>query len=120
MSTLSTRLQGLSSDVGRYLARRRDRKLLSQLDDRTLADINISRELLDSGVKSWPWKLAADDHGVRLTANRINSAVRELESYSDLELAELGIARGAIRDAVLHGRPGLDTPVNDNNVAQAA
>ena len=120
MSTLSTRLQSLSSDVGLYLARRRDRKLLLALDDRTLADISISRELLDHGVKSWPWKLDADDHGVRLAATRIKTAVHELESYTDHELADLGIARGAILDAVMHGRPGVDAPMNDNDLAKAA
>ncbi len=120
MSTLSTRLQSLSSDVALYLARRRDRKLLLALDDRTLADISISRELLTSGVKSWPWRLDADDHAVNLAAGRFKSAVRELESYNDSELADLGISRGAIRDAVLHGRPGVDLPVNDNDYARAA
>jgi len=120
MSTLSSRFQTLSSDVALYLARRRDRKLLLQLDDRTLADISISRELLESGVTSWPWRVDADDHGVRLAATRIKSAVRELESYTDHELADLGIARGGIMDAVIHGRPGVDAPVNDNGLAKAA
>ncbi len=120
MSTLSSRFQTLSSDVALYLARRRDRKLLLQLDDRTLADISISRELLDAGVASWPWRIDADDHGVRLAATRIKSAVRELESYTDSELADLGIARGGIMDAVMHGRPGVDAPVNDNLAAAKA
>jgi uncharacterized protein YjiS (DUF1127 family) len=120
MSTLSTRLQSLSSDVGLYLARRRDRKLLLALDDRTLSDISISRELLDHGVKAWPWKLDSDEHLARLTSASLDKAIRELESYSDIELADLGIARGSIRDAVLHGRPGLDAPVNDNDLARAA
>jgi uncharacterized protein YjiS (DUF1127 family) len=120
MSTVSTRLASLSSELGQYLARRRDRKLLLQLDDRTLADISISRELLENGVKSWPWKLDADDHGVRLAATRIKSAVRELQGYTDGELADLGIARGGIFDAVLHGRPGIDGPTNDNAAAAKA
>ena len=119
MSTISTRLQSLTGDVGQYLARRRDRKLLLRLDDRTLADINISRELLDAGVTSWPWNPAADERGIRFAAS-IRDAVSELESYTDHELADLGISRGAILDAVIHGRPGIDMPVNDNDIAKAA
>lgn len=120
MSTSNNRFQQFSSNVGLYLTRRRDRKLLLQLDDRTLADINISRELLDTGVKAWPWRIDGDDHADRLAATRVKTAVRELESYSDVELADLGISRGAIKDAVMNGRPGIDQPVNDNDYAKAA
>jgi hypothetical protein len=76
--------------------------------------------LLDAGVSAWPWRIDADDHAVRLAASRVKAAVRELESYSDNELADLGISRGAIKDAVLHGRPGVDAPVNDNALPKAA
>jgi uncharacterized protein YjiS (DUF1127 family) len=114
MSTLSTRLSALGSNVGVYLTRRNDLKLLLALDDRTLADVNISRELLEEGVKAWPWKLDSEEHGVRLAVNRIKTAVSELQSYTDAELADLGIARGGIYDAVVHGRAGIDAPVNDN------
>jgi len=37
-------------------------------------------------------------------------AIAELSAYSDRELADLGITRGQIRDAVYHGRAGIDTP----------
>ena len=56
MSTNLSPIKSLTSNVGLYLSKRRDRKLLLQLDDRTLTDINISRELLEQGVKAWPWR----------------------------------------------------------------
>ena len=120
MSTNSSPIKSLASTVSLYLTKRRDRQLLLRLDDRTLADINISRELLEVGVKAWPWQLPQDGAMVAQAAHEIRSAVRELESYSDAELADLGISRGSISDAVLHGRPGIDTPLNDNDVAAAA
>jgi uncharacterized protein YjiS (DUF1127 family) len=34
-------------------------------------------------------------------------AIAELESYSDTDLLDLGLSRGAIPEAVRHGRPGF-------------
>ena len=120
MSTYFQPIQSLAVNFSQFLSKRRDHKLLMQLDDRTLADINISRELLDQGVKSWPWHMPQDSVAVASVAQGIRAAVKELDSYSDAELADLGISRGAIVDAVLHGRPGIDQPVNDNGYARAA
>jgi uncharacterized protein YjiS (DUF1127 family) len=120
MSTNLSPIKSLTSNVGLYLSKRRDRKLLLRLDDRTLNDISISRELLEQGVRSWPWRLPDDSILVATAANGIRTAVKELETYSDAELADLGISRGSIQDAVLYGRPGIEQPQNDNNVAAAA
>jgi len=120
MSTNLSPIKSLTSNVGLYLSKRRDRKLLLQLDDRTLTDINISRELLEQGVKAWPWRLHEDSVRVAAAANEIRTAVKELQNYSDAELADLGISRGSIQDAVLHGRPGIEQSQNDNDVAAAA
>lgn len=121
MSTLLNRLQSLTSTAGAYLSKRRDMQLLLQLDDRTLSDISISRELLEQGVAAWPWRIEADHAPYHIEANKLRGAVKELETYSDAELADLGLTRGNIVEAVLHGRPGIDqTPVNDNGLARAA
>ena len=120
MSTLLQPIKSLAGDLGQFLSKRRDLKLLMKLDDRTLADINISRGLLEQGVKSWPWHVPQDGVAVASAARGIRAAVKELDSYSDAELADLGISRGSITEAVLHGRPGIDRPVNDNGLAQAA
>jgi uncharacterized protein YjiS (DUF1127 family) len=85
-----------------------------RLDDRTLADINISRGLLDEGLKAWPWTVPAEEKTIQHESGRIRRAIAELSSYSDAELADLGISRGSIVETVLHGRPGIDRPANDD------
>lgn len=95
MTINSNRPQSLANRISQYLAHRRDRNLLLRLDDRTLADINVSRELLQAGVKAWPWKLAADQHGAQA-------------------------ARTPANHAVIYGRADVATPVNDNGLAKAA
>ena len=32
-------------------------RILLQLDDRTLEDAGISRDLLEQGVSAWPWRI---------------------------------------------------------------
>ena len=39
--------------------------------------------------------------------------VNELQSYSDADLADLGISRGTIRDSVRNGRPGIERTQTD-------
>jgi len=120
MSTNLSPIKSLTSNVRMYLSKRRDHQLLMKLDDRTLADINISRELLEEGVKSWPWRLPVETVQVAVGAGQIRAAIRELEQYSDAELSDLGISRGSIQEAVMHGRPGIEKPLNDNDIAAAA
>lgn len=120
MSTLLSPIKTLAGNVGGFFSKRRDMHLLLALDDRTLTDINISRELLEQGVKSWPWLMPQDSVAVTSAASGIRAAVKELDSYSDSELADLGISRGDIVNAVLHGRPGIERPLNDNGYAKAA
>ena len=120
VSTIKSAGNSLIGNLGLYLSKRNDRKLLLKLDDRTLTDINISRELLEQGVRAWPWTIPADGEDVAIAARGLRKAVNELECYSDAELADLGISRGGIKDAVLHGRPGIDAPLNDNDIAAAA
>ena len=119
MSTVINRLSTTAAALGSYLTHRRDREMLLKLDDRQLADIGISRELLDSGVTAWPWKVNVEDQTVRFATGRLEAAVAELEAYSDHELADLGLSRGSIRSAVFNGRPGIDGAVNDNSADAA-
>jgi uncharacterized protein YjiS (DUF1127 family) len=42
-------------------SRARTRSQLQELDDRSLADIGISRDLLAAGVGAWPWRAPAED-----------------------------------------------------------
>lgn len=44
-------------------ARRRARRTLLRMNDRLLADMGVSRERLEQGVKAWPWRVEADSAG---------------------------------------------------------
>lgn len=84
---------------------------LEGLSDRTLQDLGFSRTLMSQGVHAWPWKADQSITGETAStdSNEINAAVEELNAYNDRDLADLGISRGEIRDAVIHGRKGIDT-----------
>ena len=112
---LIQQLKTLFADGSNWLGRERLRRHLLGLSDRTLEDAGFSRELLESGADAWPWRAQAEDHGVRpgvgragLANREIKQAVTELNAYSDVELADLGLARHQIEDAVRYGRPGYE------------
>ena len=52
-------------------------------------------------------QLAAREGRTSMDRN-IKQAIRELNAYSDRELADLGVARRDILHVVNHGRPGID------------
>ncbi len=92
-------------------ARARTRRVLLDRGDRFLEDVGISRELLEAGVHAWPWRVdgsASPAEPVREGRRGLRQAIRELNAYSDRELADLGLARADIPRAVLYGRPGID------------
>ena len=86
------------------------RKALAELNtmsDRTLEDLGISRALLSQGIQSWPWKSSMESDIVtskQSKSSEIKAAIRELQSYNDRDLADLGISRGEIEDVVRNGR----------------
>jgi uncharacterized protein YjiS (DUF1127 family) len=94
---------------GRLVARRE----LMALSDRRLDDLGFDRALLEKGIEYWPWRKenteAVINNGCE---NGLLKAVDELEHYSDVELADLGMSRYNIRNAVLFGRPGLEDTVD--------
>ena len=49
-------------------ARRRARRVLLAKSDRLLADLGFSRELLEEGVKAWPWLVEPETTEVVATA----------------------------------------------------
>lgn len=83
---------------------------LEGLSDRTLDDLGFSRTLMSQGVSAWPWKSdqTINAQETFTDSNDINDAVQELSAYNDRDLADLGLSRGDIRDAVIHGRRGID------------
>src|SRR5262245_61802821 len=96
-----------------WIERSRLRHDLLKLDARLLADAGFSRELLEAGVRAWPWRApdepaeALGSRGRRLTEADYRAAIADLESYTDTELLDLGLTRGTIPEAVRHGRPGF-------------
>lgn len=103
------------------LARRQALNALMRQSDATLRDIGISRELLHAGVDCWPWHAierpplrASSVTRVSPNTAEATRAVRELKSYSDRELRDIGITRDTIAEAVYHGRGGVGhTAVHD-------
>ncbi len=96
------------------------RQELLRMSDRQLADFGFSRELLLEGVSAWPWREDSDEMVAAQSSvngsavkpsharQEIKQAVNELNSYSDRELAELGVTRHGIEEAVRYGRPAVE------------
>ena len=85
---------------------------LQGMSNEQLIDCGFSPALIRAGVHAWPWR--EDQRHDVLSAIKRNITnegrwVEELGAYSDRELADLGLARGSIREAVRYGRPGIDS-----------
>lgn len=103
-----------------YVGKARAQQELLGMSDRQLEDCGFSKTLLLQGVHTYPWRAEAGAnnlaHGAPAaeaaqptrTRRAIRGAVKELSSYSDRELAELGITRNTIGEAVRYGRPMID------------
>ncbi|PWQ94576.1 DUF1127 domain-containing protein [Leucothrix arctica] len=82
---------------------------LNSLGDSQLEDLGFSRELMNQGLAAFPWKAQDFDNLATLTETRatsqeIKEAIAELQAYNDRDLADIGIARYEIEDAVINGR----------------
>jgi uncharacterized protein YjiS (DUF1127 family) len=103
----------LMSNLLTWIERSRLRQNLLQLDARLLKDAGFSRELVEAGVRAWPWRTPAEPglgsvrFARKLTDADYRAAIAELESYSDTDLLDLGLSRAAIPEAVRNGRPGF-------------
>jgi len=117
-------------EAAMYSSQSKVRQQLLTMSDRQLEDYGFSKQLLLEGTSAWPWRLdsvadavstgnpqegtslksAPKVTQVRSRSNRkiIKKAVRELNAYSDRELAELGINRQGIEEAVRFGRPAVE------------
>ncbi len=104
LAALSTAYENYMIKRGRVAARR----ILLTQDDKTLQDIGISRHELLGGVTNWPWDGSATKQKLESQSAQEFRAIRELNSYSDRELHDIGINRGMIANAVKHGRYGID------------
>ncbi|MFK7862218.1 MAG: hypothetical protein AB8B64_25655 [Granulosicoccus sp.] len=94
-----------------FLGRKRACEVLLNSSDRMLEDAGFSRELLEQGVAAWPWLRTQSDQDLQpldLQTSATRAAIKELQSYSEAELLDLGLTRGTITQAVLRGREGID------------
>ena len=101
-------------------AMKETRAQLLAMDDRLLEDAGFSRELLEKGVKAWPWRSEEYNrkYGVPVqpSSSDLKAAASTLRAFSDKDLRDLGIGRGEIGYVVQHGRQGFD---NDRTVSAA-
>ena len=84
---------------------------LESMSERQLIDCGFSPMLVSQGLKAWPWRIDSitpDSSVLDSLLNTDEQNVDQLNRYSDAELADLGIRRGMIKDAVRNGRTGID------------
>ena len=78
----------------------------------------VSNKLQDSLIKLDATNQAAATAIRKSIAASESQAIKELSAYTDKELMDIGLTRDTIHEAVLFGRPGIDTPENgDRNAA---
>lgn len=113
----------------------RAREQLLTMSDRQLEDAGFSKQLLLQGVSAWPWRSEQTEAGsalklavvpavgqvaqgsVSFDDRTIDRAIKELNSYSDRELAELGVTRNSIDEIVRYGRPTIEGVFENNRTA---
>jgi uncharacterized protein YjiS (DUF1127 family) len=78
-------ISNLFKNLREWYRRTAVRQRLLGLDDRVLADIGVSRELLDLGVRAWPWQVPSEDR-LRLSAMTLGSG--SVMSSQSVEFAE--------------------------------
>lgn len=105
-----SQIKSLLLDSLRNFGRNRLRSRLLGSSDRVLQDMGFSRELLLQGVEAWPWRMDGEKDEARIyrLINKheqdIERSIRELRSFSDRDLADIGIARCDIETVVRNGR----------------
>ncbi len=140
MSNIFNNLKDVFVKVSMHNSKSRLRQQLLGMSDRQLQDFGFSREMLIEGVSAWPWRIdtvadavaAGTDltkEGIsvapvvsqiaapKVSKRKIRKAVKELSSYSDRELAELGVSRNNIEEVVRYGRPTVEGVFQNNRTA---
>lgn len=123
MKILDNLLSGYNSYMT-YLSRVKAREVLLNSSDRTLEDLGISRQLLESGLKAWPWH-KIDPEFVPLRFKQINNvnanydthAPREPQNYYDKNLNNPDTSKGSGVDAVISSRNGIENKSRERKVA---
>ena len=85
------------------LAKARMQSTLLSMGREWVESNGYSYEAVKAGVSKWPWHSSPE----KVTREKeISRAIRELRSYNDRELRDIGMARSEIEYAVRYGRRG--------------
>lgn len=140
MNNIFNNIKEVLVNVATHNTKSRLRQQLLGMSDRQLEDFGFSRALIIEGVSAWPWRsntvadavkagtdLKAEGLSVapvvsqvaapKVSKRKIRKAVNELSSYSDRELAELGVSRNNIEEVVRYGRPTVEGVFQNNRTA---
>ena len=125
LNAISNKFSASAERRGRRMARTE----LLNMSDRQLNDFGVSRHLLIEGISAWPWREASAEEltgeglasipaitNVRksvIGTKDIEKAVKELSSFSDRELAELGVTHHSIEESVRYDRPAIEGTVEE-------
>jgi uncharacterized protein YjiS (DUF1127 family) len=104
----------VTNSVGRFfesMGKARVNSWLLRMGPEWVENNGYSYEALRGGISKWPWRRAPEKVAEEKELKRI---IRELKSYNDRELADIGIPRSGIEDAVRHGRPGYECDLEQN------
>lgn len=140
MNNIFNSIKEVFVNIAMHHTKSRLRQQLLGMSDRQLQDFGFSRELIIEGVSAWPWRIDTVADAVsagtdlrkeglsvapvvsqvaapKASNRKIRKAVKELSSYSDRELAELGVSRNNIEEVVRYGRPTVEGVFQNNRTA---
>jgi uncharacterized protein YjiS (DUF1127 family) len=87
------------------VAKARMQSTLLSMGQKWAEDKGYSYEAIVAGESEWPWRKSAEKV---VNEKEIRRVIRELKSYNDRELRDIGIPRTDIENAVRYGRPGYE------------
>ncbi len=104
MNTIGKTINSMNRFFER-VAKARMQSTLLTMGQKWTEDKGYSYEAIVAGESAWPWRKLPEK---RAEEKEIKRAIRELKSFDDRQLRDIGIPRGEIEGAVRHGRPGYE------------
>ncbi len=92
-------------DFFERLAKARMQSTLLSMGRKWAEDKGYSYEAIVAGESEWPWRKSPEK---AVNDKEIRRVIRELKSYNDRELRDIGIARSEIEYSVRYGRAGYE------------
>lgn len=104
MNTIGKTINSMNRFFER-VAKARMQSTLLTMGQKWAEDKGYSYEAIVAGESEWPWRKLPEKAAEE---KEIKRAIRELKSFDDRQLRDIGIPRGEIELAVRHGRPGYE------------